>query len=124
MDDKFIASDAAETKIVDTAKVLLGDSTTTKDAVYQIYARKLISDVLDYCHREDFPAALVYTCADLLVKRANDAQDETRGLKSVKMDDTQFDFANSDVSSGSQADADFETIRPKLNLYRKIGGWG
>lgn len=94
--DNFIASDAAETKIVDTAKVLLGDSTATKDEVYQIYAQKLISDVLDYCHREDFPAALVYTYADLLVKLVNDVQDETRGLKSVKMDGTQFDFANSD----------------------------
>ena len=34
-----------------------------------------------------------------------------------------LNFAHGDVTAGTQADADFETIRPKLNLYRKIGGW-
>lgn len=119
----FISSDEAETAIVETAKVLLQDGSTLNDAQYGIYAAKLVGDVLDYCHRDDFPKALVYTCADLLVKRVNDAADDTKGLKSIKMDDTQFDFAHGDVTAGNQADADFETIRPKLNLYRKIGGW-
>lgn len=109
--------------IVETAKVLMQDGSTLNDAQYGIYAAKLVGDVLDYCHRDDFPKALVYTCADLLVKRVNDAADETKGLKSIKMDDTQFDFAHGDVTAGNQADIDFETIRPKLNLYRKIGGW-
>ena len=123
MAGKFISSDEAETAIVETAKVLLQDGSTLNDAQYGIYAAKLVGDVLDYCHRDDFPKALVYTCADLLVKRVNDVADDTKGLKSIKMDDTQFDFAHGDVTAGNQADTDFETIRPKLNLYRKIGGW-
>ena len=123
MAGNFISSDEAETAIVETAKVLLQDGSTLNDAQYGIYAAKLVGDVLDYCHRDDFPKALVYTCADLLVKRVNDAADDTKVLKSIKMDDTQFDFAHGDVTAGNQADADFETIRPKLNLYRKIGGW-
>lgn len=123
MAGNFISSDEAETTIVETAKVLLQDGSTLNDAQYGIYAAKLVDDVLDYCHRDDFPKALVYTCADLLVKRVNDAADDTKGLKSIKMDDTQFDFAHGDATAGNQADADFETIRPKLNLYRKIGGW-
>lgn len=123
MADKLISSDEAETMIVETAKVLMQDGSTLNDVQYGIYAAKLVGDVLDYCHRDDFPKALVYTCADLLVKRVNDAADDTKGLKSIKMDDTQFDFAHGDVTAGNQADADFETIRPKLNLYRKIGGW-
>ena len=123
MADKLISSDEAETMIVETAKVLMQDGSTLNDAQYGIYAAKLVGDVLDYCHRDDFPKALVYTCADLLVKRVNDAADETKGLKSIKMDDTQFDFAHGDVTAGNQADIDFETIRPKLNLYRKSGGW-
>lgn len=109
--------------IAETAKALMQDGSTLNDAQYGIYAAKLVGDVLDYCHRDDFPKALVYTCADLLVKRVNDAADDTKGLKSIKMDDTQFDFSHSDIAAGTQADADFETIRPKLNLYRKIGGW-
>lgn len=123
MAGNFISSDEAETAIVETAKVLLQDGSTLNDAQYGIYAAKLVGDVLDYCHRDDFPKALIYTCADLLVKRVNDAVDDTKVLKSIKMDDTQFDFAHGDVTAGNQADADFETIRPKLNLYRKIGGW-
>lgn len=123
MAGKFISSDEAEMALVETAKALMQDGSTLNDAQYGIYATKLVGDVLDYCHRDDFPMALVYTCADLLVKRVNDAADDTKGLKSIKMDDTQFDFAHGDVTAGNQADADFETIRPKLNLYRKIGGW-
>lgn len=123
MAGNFISSDEAETAIVETVKVLLQDGSTLNDAQYGIYAAKLVGDVLDYCHRDDFPKALIYTCADLLVKRVNDAADDTKVLKSIKMDDTQFDFAHGDVTAGNQADADFETIRPKLNLYRKIGGW-
>lgn len=123
MAGNFISSDEAETAIVETAKVLLQDGSTLNDAQYGIYAAKLVSDVLDYCHRDDFPKGLVYTCADLLVKRVSDTADDTKVLKSIKMDDTQFDFAHGDVTAGNQADADFETIRPKLNLYRKIGGW-
>lgn len=123
MAGNFISSDEAETAIVEAAKLLLQDGSTLNNAQYGIYAAKLVGDVLDYCRRDDFPKALIYTCADLLVKRVNDAADDTKGLKSIKMDDTQFDFAHGDVAAGNQADADFETIRPKLNLYRKIGGW-
>ncbi|MBE8955752.1 MAG: hypothetical protein SR2Q5_08890 [Quinella sp. 2Q5] len=30
---------------------------------------KLIFDILDYCHRRDFPHALIYTCVDLTRKQ-------------------------------------------------------
>lgn len=123
MADKYIDADAAEQSILQTAEALLGETDTSQTAVYTLYAKKLVADVLDYCHRDDFPKGLVYACADLLVKRVSDTADDTKGLKSIKMDDTQFDFAHGDVTAGTQADADFETIRPKLNLYRKIGGW-
>lgn len=123
MADKYIDADAAEQSILQTAEALLGETDTSQTAVYTLYAKKLVADVLDYCHRDDFPKGLVYTCADLLVRRVSDTADDTKGLKSIKMDDTQFDFAHGDVTAGTQADADFETIRPKLNLYRKIGGW-
>ena len=88
MADKLISSDEAETMIVETAKVLMQDGSTLNDAQYGIYAAKLVGDVLDYCHRDDFPKALVYTCADLLVKRVNDAADETKGRKYIKREDT------------------------------------
>ena len=113
---------AAVTAITEKVQLLESERQFKSDLL-TFYIEKLVMDVLDYCHRDDFPKALVYTCADLLVKRVNDAADDTKGLKSIKMDDTQFDFAHGDVTAGNQADADFETIRPKLNLYRKIGGW-
>lgn len=123
MAGKYIDADTAEQSILQTAETLLGTTDMSQVAVYSLYAKKLVADMLDYCHRDDFPAALVYTCADLLVKRAEYAADDTKGLKSIKMDDTEFQFTHADATAGTQADADFETIRPKLNLYRKVGGW-
>ena len=119
----FLTPEEAAARIIEIAKTLLGDTGTDKEAIYQIYADKLVIDVLDYCKRDDFPAALVYTCADLLFKREQDSTSDTQGLKKVKMDDTEFEFATATASPGTLADADFATIRNKLNLYRKVGGW-
>lgn len=75
--------------------------------------------------------ALVYTAVDLVGKRLDDLQssaDEaeegdipTRGpLSSIKMDDTEFSFAVNSVSaSGVLSDYDFDSIKAKLNLYRR-----
>lgn len=85
---KYIDADTAEQSILQTVETLLGTPDTTdtsQAAVYSLYAKKLVADVLDYCHRNDFPAALIYTHADLLVKRTDDASSETKGLRSVKM---------------------------------------
>lgn len=95
-------------------------------------AEKLVSDMLDYCHREDFPMALVYTAVDLVGKRLDDlaAQSDDDGalggipvngpLSSIKMDDTEFKFAVNNVDGfGLMSDYDFGSIKGKLNLYRK-----
>lgn len=119
----FLTPTEAIAQIVDKAKTLLADTGTEKDALYQMYAEKLVYDTLDYCNRDDFPAALVYTCCDLLAKRYEDSTSDTKGLRSVKMDDTEFQFATATDTPGTAADADFATIRNKLNLYRKVGGW-
>lgn len=92
---------------------------------------KLVMDILDYCHREDFPATLVYTAVDLVGKRLDDLQSSAeaeegdipnRGpLSSIKMDDTEFSFAVNSVSaSGVLSDYDFDNIKAKLNLYRRV----
>ena len=92
-------------------------------------AEKLVSDMLDYCHREDFPMALVYTAVDLVGKRLEDMQDDADSqgisvrspLSSIKMDDTEFSFAVENVSaSGVLSDYDFDSIKGKLNIYRKV----
>ena len=90
---------------------------------------KLVRDMLDYCHREDFPMALVYTAVDLVGKRLEDMQDDADSqgisvrspLSSIKMDDTEFSFAVENVSaSGVLSDYDFDSIKGKLNIYRKV----
>ena len=96
-------------------------------AKLKFYAGKFIDDVLDYCNRLDFPVALLFTAAELLAKRF-EAADELTGstlpLKKIKQDDTEFEFAVENVSTaGLSADADFELIKPKLNLYRRIRAW-
>ena len=92
----------------------------------KFWIKKLVSDIVDYCNRTDFPVALIYTAVELICKRLDDENvDETTGssapLKKIKQDDTEFEFAVDNVSVvGLSSDADFETIKPKLNLYRKV----
>ena len=113
-----------------TDKVLLLESQRSLNPdLLAFYVEKLVEDILDYCHREDFPAALVFTVVDLIRKRLADEDSSlddgdipSRGpLSSVKMDDTEFKFAVNNVdATGCLSDLDFSTIKPKLNIYRKV----
>lgn len=102
----------------------------------QFWVEKLVLDVLDYCHRTDFPDALIYTCVDLLRKRLAD-MDEAAGnseseavtlpLSEIKMDDTQYKFSTDLMvkttapnNIGLLSDLDFDSIKPRLNLYRRV----
>lgn len=118
----FLTQEDAVTAIVDKAAVLNKEIAEKYGDMMQIYAEKFVLDVLDYCHRDDFPQALVYTAVELIGRWATLAADGAAGpVKSIQMDDTSFTFAVSDVSgAGTLADHDFESIRPKLNLYRKL----
>ena len=55
-------------------KVLLlaGEQKPNSDTL-AFYIEKLVADILDYCHRDDFPDALVYTVVELVQKRLADA---------------------------------------------------
>lgn len=83
---------------------------------------KLIIDILDYCHRDDFPKALVYSVADLVNKRTEDITAAKKApLKALQENDTRFEFAVKECSdAGLLSDEDFATLRPKMNLYRKV----
>ena len=114
-----------------TEKVRLLERHRTLDAgLLAFYVEKLVTDILDYCHRKDFPEPLVYSAVDLIRKRLAD-EDTSAGdalgipttapLSSVKMDDTEFKFAVSNVDpAGCLADLDFATLKPKLNRWRKV----
>lgn len=98
----------------------------------QFWVEKLTFDILDYCHRRDFPYALIYTCVDLIRKRIDDSEEaaeetSTLPLSEIKMDDTQFKFDTAFAlkktapdNAGLLSDLDFDTIKPKLNRYRKL----
>ena len=112
--------------IIAKVKTIRGD-TEIDEAVLGIYVEKLVNDVLDYCHRHDFPRALTFTCMDLINKRIGDEQTAAEGaaqLKSIEAGDTKFEFNVAAISSGVLNDLDFDSIKPKLNLYRQIAGFG
>ena len=117
---KYITADEAVTKLIETAKTLQGEP--ENEAVAEIYARHIVGYVLDYCHRKDFPSALVLTGATLIGSWLDDAANGGRSaLKSIKQNDTEFQFAVTETASaGSTMDADLESLHPKLNLYRKV----
>ena len=112
-----------------TEKVRLLESRPLSEGLLSFYVEKLVTDILDYCHRKDFPEPLVYSAVDLIRKRL--ADEDTAGnelgvptntpLSSIKMDDTEFKFAVSNVDpAGCLADLDFATLKPKLNRWRKV----
>ncbi len=111
-----------------TTKIkILRKNEALDDDLLGFFAEKLAVDILSYCHRDDFPDALVFTAADLIAKRMGDSGGTMFGsteikapLQSVKMDDTEFTFAvKASSTEGVAADADFDTIIPKLNRFRK-----
>ena len=102
----------------------------------EFYVKKFVLDVLGYCHIEKFPEALIYSAVDLIRKRVADESasfiessetsivSSNAPLSEIKMDDTTFKFAVNNVDlSGCLADLDFESIKPKLNLYRRMVSW-
>ena len=104
--------------------------------VILFWIEKLVLDVLDYCHRDDFPDALIYTCVDLVLKRLSDAEAAAENMESdttvlplseIKQDDTSFKFYTGTIKSttapdnvGLLSDLDFDSIKPRLNLYRQV----
>ena len=113
------------------AKVQLLAGANSPDGNLLAFAsEKLVADILDYCHREDFPDTLVYTVVDLVMKRLADesaGEDSELGfstpgpLSDIKMDDTEFRFAVNNVNATAVlSDLSFDAIKPKLNLYRRV----
>ena len=92
----------------------------------EFFATKLVLDVLDYCNREDFPEALIYTVAGALAKQFDSAADSaTVGgdapIKKITQDDTSFEFAVAEKDSSSdEGTLMFNALKPRLNLYRKV----
>lgn len=88
----------------------------------EVFAEKFVLDVMDYCHRTDFPRSLAYTGAELAVKYSKDTLNQSQGpLKSLKENDVEFTWTVSDISPiGCISEQDFNSIKPKLNLYRKV----
>ena len=118
-----MTADEAVAAILTNVKTV--SSTTVSDAILTIYITKVVDDVLSYCHRDDFPDRLVYTVMDLIVKRLKDESDATAtSLKGLTMGDTTLSFnTNTLPAIGIISDADFDTLKPKLNLYRKLVGF-
>lgn len=112
----YLTPDEAVEKIVDA---VTQNSTDTYQA--ERLAQKFVYDVLDYCNREDFPKALVFTAEDMVTRWLEDTEDGGRApLKSLTQNDTTYQFAVSDTAStGSPMEDDFNAIKPKLNLYRR-----
>lgn len=65
----------------------------------EAFAEKFVLDVMDYCHRTNFPRSLVYTGAELAVKYSKDTLSQSQGpLKSLKENDVEFIWGVSDVA--------------------------
>ncbi|WP_302064369.1 hypothetical protein [uncultured Veillonella sp.] len=123
---KYLDFDEAKKGIIEATHRLVSVVDSLNNANYDTYldvfAEKFILDCMDYCHRADFPRTLIYTASELAVKYIKDKFSDTHSpLKSLKENDVEFTWAVEDVSPiGCISEKDFESIRTKLNLYRKV----
>ncbi len=117
---EYYTPEEAVAHIKAKVRVLHGEAVT--DEVLEIYIQRFVNDVLIYCHRDDFPQLLELTITDLVGKRIQgESDDSVVGLKALTQDDTKFEFATDGYTAvGTMADADFATIRPQLNAFRKL----
>lgn len=86
----LLTKNEAFSDILLKVRTLRPDTALSDDAL-MIYIEKLVNDVSDYYHRSDFPDGLIFTCADLIIKRFDDMA-VASGLKSLTIDDTKFKF--------------------------------
>ena len=107
---------------------------TKRQKTFEFYVNKFVEDVLAYCHRKDFPLPLIFTIVEMILKRFNDIlaaegyEKNSEGLyKKIKMDDTEFEFDTSLEVALRKVDVTelineklFNSIKPKLNLYRRV----
>jgi len=114
----------------DTSQLTLADFLIKREKLLKFYVTKLVTDILVYCNRRDFPEPLIYTVVELIQKRienqisAADSDESGLGnapLSEIKMDDTTFKFAVNNVDlSAVFGEELFKSITAKLNLYRKV----
>lgn len=121
---QYMPYDAAVGEVIRQAErlVVIKDNVVLDSIALEIFAEKFVLDVMDYCHRTDFPRTLAYTGAELAIKYIVDSASNGQGpLKSLKENDVEFEWAVGEVSPiGCISEQDFNSIRPKLNLYRKV----
>lgn len=123
---KTLPSEEATQKITELIQNLQDAENPPNENLIKFRVEKFVNDVLDYCHREDFPETLIYSAVDLLNKNfADESASSDTGIiapiKKISQDDTSFEFAVDNVSTaGVASDSDFDSIKPRLNLYRKV----
>lgn len=119
----FLEPAAAEAEIQSNVATIRGKPAEGADAArLLLYAKYFVAEVLDYCNRDDFPQALCMTGAEIIGRWMDDLENGGRSaLKSIKQDDTEYQFAVADASqAGSTLESDLAALRPRLNLYRKL----
>ena len=117
----YISVETAIEQIVDKVKI----SADVEDIMplQQLHFEQFVYDIVDYCHRDDFPTTLVLTVANLIAMHFITEPEHmgTGPLKALEENDTRFEFAVADADTTDLLSNQlFGKIRPKLNLYRKL----
>ncbi|WP_251455266.1 hypothetical protein [Veillonella intestinalis] len=123
----YISINDAIAEIVDRVKLV--EEINELSYLQQLQIEQFIYDIVDYCHREDFPRTLVLTVANLIATYYMEQENSVREapLKALEENDTKFEFAVAEVDmTDLLSNQLLNKLRPKLNLYRKLvrnGKW-
>lgn len=122
------ASEAVQA-IMDTLEEFQGKLDEQSQRKLKFWTKKLVSDILDYCNRTDFPDALIFTAVSLLdsyIQRIKIGEENGSSipLKRLKQDDTEYEFAVENVDLNAWlSGVDISPIKAQLNIYRRVRAW-
>lgn len=124
MKEKLSPKQAAEKIIAQVAKLTSAD---IDEGLLKFYVEKTVAEVMAYCHIKHFPEPLVYSAVEAILMTLNEVAENEGAISSsaplqkIKQDDTEFTFNVNSASAGSSfSDLVFDSLKPKLNLFRRM----
>lgn len=112
-------------ELVKTLKVLVGEKSTEKDAVYEFIVDKAWETVCNYCRIDTVPEELKNTllsiCADMCRMESYGEEQPEGFVKGITEGDVTVSFGASSNIADNPSAAFLKDYASQLNRYRKVG---
>lgn len=107
-------------EILEICKVLLPNTSKIDDTRLSLYVDIIYQKILNYCNRYDFPEALKYVAAQMVIDLITDNQvinGNISSLKSIEEDGRKVEFNVDNIMTAAEEKV---TKTTELNRYKKL----